>query len=495
MSTFQLMTIGQTNPGHAEFPPDLLIDLRIADGRSLRVRLEHTLRAAIQARRLPGGTPLPPSRTLATELGVSRSVVVEAYRNLGEDGYLEARQGSGTRVRHDATAGLPAAEEYDPATISPALQRSRGQFTIRLVGGLPSPTLFPRTQWLRHYRAAITEIPDRHLTYPDPRGAAALRTALAAYLGRVRGLSTARDRIVVTGGVTQAITLVCRALHRGGARRVAVEDPCFGPHRTAIAMTGLETLPVPVDSSGLDPADLDGLEVDAVLVAPAHSYPAGIVMDARRRRALAAWATRRDVLVLEDDYDAEFRYDRVPVGALQGLAPDNVVYLGSASKTVSPALRLGWLAAPAALIASIVQEKYHDDMGSALLEQLAFARFVERGDFTRYLRRVRPVYRARRAATIDALTREIPQARWQGADAGLHIHVRLPSDVDEQSLVVRVGDRGVYLEEARWNWADPRSAPPSLIIGYGAPTESMVRRGIAVIAEELGGADGSRDGV
>ena len=219
-------------------------------------------------------------------------------------------------------------------------------------------------------------------------------------------------------------------------------------------MTGLEPVPVATDERGIDPAALDGLDVAAVLVAPAHSYPTGATLDLRRRRALVAWAHRSDALIVEDDYDAEFRYDRLPIGALQGLAPDRIVYVGCSSKTLSPALRLGWVAAPPDLIDALEREKRFDDMGSALLEQLAFARFVDNGDFSRHLRRVRPVYRARRDATIAALAEHLPEATWRGAAAGLHLHVTLPPDVDEKALAHAAFERGVLVEDARWHWAD-----------------------------------------
>ena len=220
-----------------------------------------------------------------------------------------------------------------------------------------------------------------------------------------------------------------------------------------------------------------------MLVAPAHSYPTGATLDTGRRRDLVAWARRHDALIIEDDYDAEFRYDRFPIGALQGLAPDHVVYLGSASKTVSPALRLGWAAAPPALSAALEREKRLDDMGSGLLEQLAFARFADRGDFARYLRRVRPIYRARRDATIAALQERLPEVHHQGAAAGLHLHVTLPAGVDERALAQAAADRGVLVEEAARHWADPAQAPPSLVLGYGPLSEPAIRRGIGVLAE------------
>jgi GntR family transcriptional regulator / MocR family aminotransferase len=492
VSTSNPVTLEQANREAEGFPSDLLVDLRPDEGRGLRERLEHGLRAAIQRRRLVAGTLLPPSRVLATELGISRSVVVEAYANLAADGYVEARQGAGTRVRLDVRdeppRPRPPLPRYDAARYfaRPRESSFAGAPPVRLLGGLPDPALFPRGQWLRHYRTALAELPDPQLTYPSTLGAGVLRRALSAYVGRVRGVATAPDRILVCSGFTQGLTLVCRALVRAGARRVAVEEPCFSLHREAIAMTGLEPVPVAMDERGIDPAALEGLDVAAVLVAPAHSYPTGATLDPRRRRALVAWALRSEALIIEDDYDAEFRYDRLPIGALQGLAPDRIVYIGCASKTLSPALRLGWVAAPPDLIDAIEREKRFDDMGSGLLEQLAFARFVDRGDFSRHLRRVRPIYRARRDATIAALARQLPEATWRGAAAGLHLYVTLPPDVDEGALVHAAFERGVLVEDAHWHWADGSGVPPALVLGYGTVAEPAIARAIATLADVVG---------
>jgi GntR family transcriptional regulator/MocR family aminotransferase len=482
----------QSNPGHDGFPSDVLVDLRRDYGRGLRQRLEHGLRSAIQDRRLVGGAALPPTRVLAAELGISRSVVVEAYGNLAADGYLEARQGAGTRVRADAPQEAPRPrrdEARNDATATffmrPRQASPSGAPPIRLLGGLPDPALFPRAQWLRHYRAALADVPDADLTYPSTLGAEPLRAALSAYVGRVRGVATAPERMLVCAGFTQGLTLLCRALRRAGALRVGVEDPCFGLHRRAIAMTGLEPVPIAVDAGGLDPARLEAHDVAAVLVAPAHCYPTGGTLDVARRRDLVAWARRHDALIIEDDYDAEFRYDRVPIGALQGLAPERVVYIGTASKTVSPALRLGWVAAPAGLVRAIEREKRFDDMGSGLLEQLAFARFVDSGDLARYLRRVRPVYRGRRDAAIAALADLLPAARWQGAAGGLHLHVTLPEHVDERALARAAHERGVLVEDAAWHWARPEQAPPALVLGYGSVNEPLMRKALTIVAEAI----------
>jgi GntR family transcriptional regulator/MocR family aminotransferase len=431
--------------------------------------------------------PLPPSRVLARELGISRSVVVQAYGDLTADGHLEARQGSGTRVAapRDAPArpggrerrpSRPASVLYDPA---PA---------VRLLGGLPDPQLFPRAAWLRHYRAAVTELPDAGLSYPDSLGAAPLRAALAAYLGRVRGVITEPERVLVCGGVTQGVVLICRALHRAGARRIATEEPGFQLHREAIRATGLETVPVPVDEHGLDVARLEEAGVDAVLVAPAHSYPLGSTLSGDRRRALIEWARRSEALVIEDDYDAELRYDRTPIGALQGHAPDRVAYLGSASKTLAPALRLGWVAAPPDLVLALNREKALDDMGCSATEQLALARFIAKGDLARHLRRVRPVYRRRRDESVAALAALLPEARRQGAAAGLHLHLTLPDDVDVRALRRGAYERGYLVEDAAWHWADRSQAPPSILFGYGTLAGPLARRSVATLAELVGEA-------
>ena len=485
----------QTNSA-GEFPSDLLVDLGDRGGRGVRLRLEEALRSGIQAGRLMPGAPLPPTRLLAAELGISRSVVVEAYANLRTDGYLEARTGAGTRVRPEAGSGRST-------TDGRARARSRagrwfrpprrphptdGAPAIRLLAGLPDPALFPRSRWLRHYRAALAGVPDPELTYPRMLGAPALRRAMTAYLGRVRGVSTTPDRMLVSSGFTQGLTLVCRALRRRGARRLAVEDPCFGLHRDAVAMTGLEPVPVAVDVHGLDPSALPEAQVAGVLVAPAHSYPTGGTLDADRRQALIAWARRTGAVVIEDDYDAEFRYDHHPVGAIQGLAPDHVAYIGCASKTVTPALRLGWLAAPPGLVDELEQEKLCDDMGSTLIDQLAFARFVESGDFAGHLRRVRPIYRRRRDTAIEALATHLPEVRPRGEAAGLHLHVMLPGDVDELELAADAYTRGVLVEDGAWHWARPEDAPPSIVLGYGATPEPAIRRGIAILGDAIGAA-------
>jgi GntR family transcriptional regulator / MocR family aminotransferase len=474
----------QTNLAETAFPPDLLVELRALTGRTKAVPLTQDLRAAVLSGRLLPGTRLPPSRVLAAELGMSRSVVVRAFTELIADGYLDARQGAGTFVRPEPEDASPGRGDQEPVhPLEAPLLRVPAR--MRLLGGLPDAQLFPRALWARHYRAALMALPDSELSYPDSRGAEALRCALAAYLGRVRAVRTTPEQVIVCAGVTQGLALVCRALRRAGVQRIVVEDPCFGPHRETIVRAGLEPVPIPVDAGGLDVAQLPVGGVGAALVAPAHSFPTGGTLDGARRHALVAWARRHGVLLVEDDYDAELRYDRTPIAALQGHAPDHVVYLGSASKSFSPALRIGWIAAPARLAGALDVAKRFEDMGSGLLEQHTFARLLERGEFARHLRRVRPVYRRRRDAALAALAQLLPQARPAGAAAGLHLHVRLPAGVDVAAVRRAAYDRGVLIEDAAQHSAVPERAAPAIVLGYGSLPESAIPNAVAILRDAL----------
>ena len=469
------MTSTQSNTA---FPADLLVELDRSRPRGLRTQLEHGLRQAITRGSLPPGTVLPPSRVLAAELDVSRSLVVGAYEQLTIEGYLEARQGSGTRVRAQGAGGGEDAAVPEPAPFWPVPVGPDGRTSS---GGLPDPALFPRSQWLRHYRDVLWGLPGDGLLYPPPRGVPELRSALAAYLGRVRGVRATPDQVVICGGFSQGLALLCRVLRERGVTRIAVEDPCFLVHRLLIRGAGLEPVPVPVDEQGMRTSLLAGLDAGAVLLSPAHSYPSGAVLSADRRIDLLQWARETGALVIEDDYDAELRYDRTPVGALQGLDPQRVVYGGTASKVLSPALRLGWLVAPQELTSEIILAKFLEDFSAEALGQLTLARFIDSGGLARHLRRVRPVYRARRDRLLAALGARLPGIRPQGEAAGLHLLLRLPAGLDPGVVSAAAETRGIMLENAAWHWADPETAPPALLIGYGSVREGDLARGIDCI--------------
>jgi GntR family transcriptional regulator/MocR family aminotransferase len=498
----------QTNHAHdataggvpdSGFAPDLLIGID-RGRRDLRAQLERGLRDAIQEGRLPVGTVLPPSRTLARELSLARSVVVEAYSQLAAEGYLHSRQGSATRVRaarsdppHHQNApdermtsasAIFQASLPDQGSFDTPAQRPIGTGSgIRLTsGGLPDPASFPRQVWLRHYRAVLSDQPDASFRYPQPQGTFELRQALAGHLGRVRAVRTSPDQLLICSGFAQGLSLVCGVLRSRGITGVAVEDPCFSYHRRLIRAAGLQPIPVRVDEEGLDVAQLAERAVGAVLLSPAHSYPTGAVLSADRRAQLLDWARAADALIIEDDYDAEFRYDRTPIGTLQGLAPDHVIYGASTSKILTPALRLGWLAVPEYLLGDVLAAKALHDLGTETFGQLTLARFVESGDLGRHLRRMRPIYHARRDALVDAFATHLPDAAPAGVAAGLHVFIRLPRDCDEGALVDAAGRHGLRLEGAARHWADPRAAPPALVIGYGALHETSAGRCVAMLA-------------
>jgi GntR family transcriptional regulator/MocR family aminotransferase len=476
-----LIATTTTNVPGGEFPADLLVELDRARPRSLRAQLERGLRQAIVGGSLLPGTALPPSRVLAAEIGVSRSLVVGAYEQLVIEGYLESRQGSGTRVREPGFGGDRESAGLDSEPFWPLPLNRDGKMPS---SGLPDPALFPRGEWLRHYRDALREVPDSGLLYPPPRGAQELRGALSAYLGRVRGVRATPEQVVICGGFSQGLMLLCRALGARGVTRIAMEDPGFLLHRKIIEAAGLEPVPVPVDGRGMQTSRLAGLDAGAVLLAPAHSYPSGAALSADRRVRLLEWARASGGLVIEDDYDAELRYDRTPVGALQGLDPERVVYGGTVSKVLSPALRLGWIVAPPELAGDIIRVRLLEDFAPEALGQLTLARFIDSGGFARHLRRVRPIYRSRRDRLLGVLDAHLPQIRPSGEAAGLHLLLRLPAGRDPEQVASLAAKHDVQLENATWHWADPCAAPPTLLVGYGAQREHALAQGIEALAAE-----------
>jgi GntR family transcriptional regulator / MocR family aminotransferase len=462
---------------------DLLLGLDRDRGR-LRAQLEDQLRDAVRGGRLGPGAALPSSRALARELGVSRGVVVEAYAQLAAEGYLVARQGAPTRVSEAASPGPGAA----PAAAGERPPR----YDFRT--GRPDVSMFPRNAWLASLRRALRDAPDARFDYGDPRGAPELRGALTRYLGRVRGVACDPERVVVTSGMAQGMAIFARALTAGGARRLAMEDPSSAPGRDQLASNGFEIVPIPVDEDGLqverlsDAGAADGDRgaagpIDAVMITPAHQFPLGVVLAPERRAALLDWAARCGAVVLEDDYDAEYRYDRQPVGAVQGLAPDLVAYAGSASKTLAPGLRLGWLAVPERLLDGVTAAKEADDLGTPVVEQLALADFLERGQLDRHLRRTRAVYRARRDALVAALERLLPDCAPAGVAAGLHLVVHLPAGVDEQAVLEAARSRGLGLSGISEHRIEP--GPPALLLGYGRLPEPAVEPAVRLLADSL----------
>ncbi|WP_129310606.1 PLP-dependent aminotransferase family protein [Streptomyces sp. L2] len=476
------MTSSGTNPGGLTGTAawELLLPAASAPARARGRALQAALREAIRSGRLTSGTRMPSSRELAADLGVSRGLVTEAYEQLTAEGYLRSGRGAGTWVGDAVRAARPVAHD-----LAPRPGGARADF----VPGTPDLSLFPRAAWGAAQRAVLADLPHHDLGYPDPRGLPRLRTALAELLARRRGVVADPERIVVVSGVTQATTLLGWALHARGMRAVGVEDPGSPQHGALYAAAGMRTVPLPLDADGLALGPLEASGVRAAVTTPAHQYPTGIAYSARRRTELLAWARSVDGLLLEDDYDGDFRYDRAPVGALQGLDPERVAYTGSVSKSLAPGLRLGWLLVPGFLAEEVVALKRAMDLGNPSLDQALFARFLERGDYDRQLRRCQRAYRERRDTLVAALAEHFPQARVSGIAAGLHAIAELPDRYGpEAAFVQRMADAGVAVRALGDCAHTPADGPGvRLVLGYAHLTPARIRTGVRLMAEALAG--------
>ena len=492
-------TSPRSEPG-ADF---LQLDMTAAPPRGLSGYLAAQLRAAIADGRLPVGGRLPPGRVLAEELQVSRGVVTEAYQQLIEDGQLAGRGRAGTFV---VAAPIPAPRRALPATRLPSAEAPTGGRTadaptdfarppgpevfdllrasparIDLTPGVPDLAAFPRGGWLRAERRVLAELSPAAFGYGDPCGTLPLRRAVAHWLARFRGLRVRPDEIVVVTGVAQALGLVAAVLQGEGHRAIAVEDPGSLGVRQHLQYQGLETPGVPVDGAGLRVDALRETGVRAVALTPAHQFPTGVVLDGRRRRELVRWADEEDGLILEDDYDAEHRYDRPPVPALHAMLPERTCYTGSVSKTLAPALRTGWLLAPPRLREAVTVAKRYADLGNAVLPQLVLAELMESGELERHLRMLRRRHRRRRDAMIAAIREHLPTARVHGAAAGLHLTVTFEAGFADTALATAALERGVKTQPLSWHRQRP--GRPGLVLGYAAATPTDAASGVALLGE------------
>ena len=454
---------------------DAELDLTLADvARGQRGRaLADVVRSAVVTGSLEPGAPLPSTRRLAADLGVSRGLVVDAYAQLVAEGHLVAVPGSGTRV----------GERAAPAPPSPRI------VVEQVAGhnpGQPDPAMFPRREWLRSSARATAALPDAAFAYGDMRGAIELRTALASYLGRVRSIATTVDQVLIVNGFAQTLACVAQLLSRAEGASPAViacEDPGSKGAVDQLTWWGLDVVRVPVDHEGIDVSALERSKASAVVVTPAHQYPTGVTLSAARRHALVEWAARTGGLIVEDDYDAEYRYDREPLTSLHALAPESVLAAGSVSKSMSPSLRLGWIVAPRGLVAQLAEIKGNMDLGSAALTQAALADFIETGALDRHLRRTRTRYRRRRDALVDALRTHAPSVEISGISAGLHVALMLPPSVDEDRVVSIAREAGFAAQPLhRYRH---RPGPPGVVLGYASMTPPRIAEAVEFVAPSL----------
>jgi len=450
--------------------PELLLTLRRDSARPLRLQLEESLRNLIRSQAMVADDLLPSTRTLSTDLGVSRRLVLEAYEQLTAEGYLVTEPRRGTRVAR-----------IEPSIVAKAPPSEwRPFFDLR--PRTSDLATFPRRSWSRAIARTLRDVPDVELAYPDPQGSSALRVELADYLQRVRGLVAAPERILVCAGFTQALALCTRALADGSPPEIAVEEPGLVDQNRIIAAAGGRCHPVAVDAEGLNVRDLHEAKAEAVVLTPAHQFPTGVLLSPSRRAELLDWAAKGR-LVIEDDYDAEFRYDRAAIGALQGLAPENVLYVGSVSKTLAPALRLGWIVAPARLIERLRQAKRLEDHGAPTIDQLALAELLRSGAYDRHLRLLRRSLRRRRDTMLEELDRHLPEFNISGAAAGLHLLAAVPSSISMPRLLEMAHARRLALAPiSRYSLSDTVD-PQRLVIGYGSVADAAIPRAVQTLAQ------------
>jgi GntR family transcriptional regulator/MocR family aminotransferase len=458
--------------------PEVLINLDRTRTVPLRSQLEDQFRQAIRSGRLGDGERVPSSRALAKALGLSRGLVQECYAQLQAEGYLVTRGGSATRVARAATRAEPARRPPPP----PPPARLAADFA----SGVPDLASAPRESWAWAVREACRIAPNTEFDYGDPRGNPRLREVLATYLRRVRAADTSASQLIICSGMAQGLGLVLHALAGQGLSRVGFEDPGgIAAITAAAAWAGVEAVAVGVDDRGVDVAALDSTGAEAVVLTPAHQWPTGVVLAPERRLALVDWAARRGATIIEDDYDAEFRYDRDPVGAMQGLAPDRVIALGTVSKSLAPALRLGWILSPPGLAATVARAKQITDRGSPSLDQLALAILIETGRYDRHLRRMRTEYATRRDVLIQTLAQHAPAVRLTGLAAGFHAVAHLPAGTAEHAVIRAARSRSVGLYGMSTYRADHCPNPPQLVLGFGNTSQQAIRTGIAVLGDIL----------
>ncbi|WP_330261263.1 MocR-like pyridoxine biosynthesis transcription factor PdxR [Streptomyces sp. NBC_00539] len=475
----------------------LLLDIGQAPPRGRTEWLTSRIRTAIADGTLPVGSRLPAGRVLAAELRVSRGLVTEVYQRLADAGQVAGRGRAGTVVvAAPAPASVPASsrapDEGPAASADPFAPRPGTALVdalrtvpcrIDLSPGVPDLTAFPRTAWLQAERRVLAGLTPADFGYGAPQGTPALRQAVAGWLARNRGIRADPGEVVVVSGVAQALALLAPVLRGSGVRRVAVEDPGSLGARGQLEFGRLETVPVPVDAAGIDVGALVGSGAGAALLTPAHQFPTGVVLDGERRRELLAWAAGGGV-VIEDDYDAEHRYDRAPVPALRALLPEAVCYAGSVSKLLAPALRLGWLLVPPRLLDAVVAHKRYADLGSPVLTQLVLARLMDSGELERHLRFVRRRHRRRRDAMLRAIGAALPGSRVHGAAAGLHLMVTFDgAGFEDTALASAALALGVKAHPLSWHRVAPGA--PGLVLGYAAGPVGDVEEGIALLGEAL----------
>ncbi|MFI5713938.1 PLP-dependent aminotransferase family protein [Kribbella sp. NPDC051620] len=465
---------------------DLHLELRLDPAQSIGRALEQALREAIRSGRLTTGAKLPGTRSLAGDLGIARGTVVQVYAQLVAEGWLLGQPGAGTRVAAVATGAVRG----NGADLAAAASGERGGLDVlSLQAGRPDLSSFPRQVWGRAVRRVLAGAGSESFDYAPPEGLPVLRNAVADYVSRARGVHATAEDVVITAGYSHGLALLARMFRELGVERVSMENPGLARHRNLVMAAGLEISPLAVDASGANPDDVRG---QVAVLTPAHQHPQGAVLAPERRMRFVAWA--KDGFVVEDDYDGEFRYDQQPVGAMQALAPDRVIFAGCASKALAPGVRLGWLVVPPVLRRSLLQAMISTGSGVSAMEQLVMADLITRGDYDRHIRKVRLEYRRRRTELADRVNSVWPHPL-EGIAAGMHALLPLESAEEERRLVdvAQYGGLSVHGLHTMGYWhTEDDAQPAALVLGYATPPPHAWRTALGRLTKVLQATNPSR---
>lgn len=455
----------------------------------LTAQVYEQVRSLILRQELAEGERLPSSRELASGIGVSRNVVLEAYDRLTAEGYVESIAQKGTYVATGSSYERHKETNLEPVTpFVTGIRPSSRPAAIDFRAAHPAMDYFPRIVWGRLAKEVCLEAPERVFGYSQAEGIPELRSVLARYLQQVRGVRCHPEQIVITSGATQALHLITELLSHNKETRIAVEDPVTDEMRTIFTYAGSTVIPVPVDEKGIVPEELpEGDNPDFIFVIPSHQFPLGGTLPIQRRIQLLEYARLHDCFIVEDDYDSEFTYEGVAVHSMQGLDPERVIYVGTFSKILSPALRIGYAVLPERFVTKYRRLKWFADRHTSAFEQLILARFMEEGYFERHIRRMKKIYRQRREALVTCLKQELPQAKILGESAGMHLVVEIPGTRFTESLLRRIHLEGVQVYAVEHYAINKGRHEHQIVMGYGGLPIESIQQGVVRLRHAIEG--------
>ncbi|WP_096187542.1 MocR-like pyridoxine biosynthesis transcription factor PdxR [Evansella halocellulosilytica] len=446
------------------------------NGTSLTQQVYEQIRSRILEQEFKEGEKIFSSRELAATLGVSRNVVLEAYEQLIAEGYLEVRPRSGTFVAEGINFQRNVEES---SSIANSIDKKEEKDIIDFRAANPAMDQFPRKIWGRLTKEICNDTPNEAFAYSGAEGVRELRDVLANYLRNVRGVRCHPDQIVITSGATQALYLITRLLGNRNDNFIAVEDPVTDEMREIFSLANVEVQPVDVDEKGILPAKLPNKKKPSFLfVIPSHQFPLGGTLSIQRRVQLIEYSRKMDTYIVEDDYDSEFTYEGIPVHSIQGLNPEKVLYVGTFSKILSPALRIGYVVLPSSFVKPYRELKWYTDRHTSSLEQLVLARFIEEGYLGRHVRKMKKTYKERRQTLVNNLKEHFPQAAILGQAAGMHLVVEFPNITFTQQFISLLMESGVRVYPVESYALKKGNHKHQIVMGYGGLTEEDIIKGV-----------------